>query len=360
VLLTRAVSGDETLIYATVRDVTERKRAEELITRMARYDILTGLSNRGFFVDALEQAIARARRSAKSFAVLYLDLDHFKDVNDTLGHPVGDLLLRAAAERLRTTVRKVDTVGRFGGDEFAVILTDIADLADAALVSDRILDAIGQPIFLHESVAAAGVVAGKIVKAVSESFLIQGNEILSGASVGIAVFGPDPPDAETVLSHADVALYRAKSEGRGTYCFFTDAMDTDVRARVSMNAELREAIASDQLFLMYQPQVEIDTGRIVGLEALVRWQHPKRGVVRADQFIPAAERSGLIVALGHWGHSRGMPSDQTMARRRHCAAAHCGEPVGCAIQEAARSGERYCRDPGGVRLAAEASRTGVD
>ena len=299
-LLTRAVSGDETLIYATVRDVTERKRAEELITRMARYDILTGLSNRGFFVDALEQAIARARRSAKSFAVLYLDLDHFKDVNDTLGHPVGDLLLRAAAERLRTTVRKVDTVGRFGGDEFAVILTDIADLADAALVSDRILDAIGQPIFLHESVAAAGVVAGKIVKAVSESFLIQGNEILSGASVGIAVFGPDPPDAETVLSHADVALYRAKSEGRGTYCFFTDAMDTDVRARVSMNAELREAIASDQLFLMYQPQVEIDTGRIVGLEALVRWQHPKRGVVRADQFIPAAERSGLIVALGHW------------------------------------------------------------
>jgi len=203
VLLTRAVSGDETLIYATVRDVTERKRAEELITRMARYDILTGLSNRGFFVDALEQAIARARRSAKSFAVLYLDLDHFKDVNDTLGHPVGDLLLRAAAERLRTSVRKVDTVARFGGDEFAVILTDIEDLADAALVSDRILDTIGQPIFLHESVAA-------------------------------------------------------KAEGRGAYCFFTAAMDTEVRARVSMSAELREAIASDQLFLMYQPQVEID------------------------------------------------------------------------------------------------------
>jgi diguanylate cyclase (GGDEF)-like protein/PAS domain S-box-containing protein len=300
VLLTRVVYGEETLIYATVRDITERKRAEEEIRRMARYDILTGLANRGVFVDALDQAIARARRGAKSFAVLYLDLDHFKDVNDTLGHPVGDLLLRAAADRLRTSVRKVDTVARFGGDEFAVILTDIEDLADAALVSDRILDAIGQPIFLHESVAAAGVVAGKIVQAVSESFLIQGNEIRSGASVGIAVYGPEAPDAETVLSHADVALYRAKAEGRGAYCFFTAAMDTEVRARVSMSAELREAIASDQLFLMYQPQVEIDTGRIVGLEALVRWRHPLRGVMGPGEFISAAERNGLIVPLGHW------------------------------------------------------------
>jgi diguanylate cyclase (GGDEF)-like protein/PAS domain S-box-containing protein len=300
VLLTRVMDGEQTLIYATVRDVTERKRVEEQITRMARYDILTGLANRGCFVDALEQAIARARRSANSFAVLYLDLDHFKDVNDTLGHPVGDLLLRAAAERLRTSVRKVDTVARFGGDEFAVILTDIEDLADAAHVSDRILDAIGHPIFLDELVAAAGVVAGKIVKAVSESFLIEGNEIRSGASVGIAVYGPDAPDAETVLSHADVALYRAKSEGRGTYCFFTAAMDTEVRARVRMSAELREAVTSDQLFLMYQPQVEIDTGRIVGLEALVRWHHPSRGVMWPGRFIPAAERNGLIVPLGHW------------------------------------------------------------
>ena len=305
VLLTPVVYGEETLIYVTVRDVSERKRAEEQIRRMARYDKLTGLVNRQVFVEALEVAVARARRDGRCFALLYLDLDHFKDVNDTLGHPVGDLLLIAVAARLRASVRELDTVARFGGDEFAVLVSDIEEPADAATVSSRLLATIAEPIAIQEAAAAAAAAAAagvtdKILHAISEPYSIQGNEIRSGATVGIAVYGPDIPDIETMLSHADVALYRAKSEARGTYRFFSDAMDTEVRARVALGTELREAIASDQLFLMYQPQVELDTGRIVGLEALVRWHHPTRGTVGPGYFIPEAERNGLIVPLGHW------------------------------------------------------------
>ena len=268
---------------------------------MARYDSLTGLANRRVFVEALEQAIARAHRGFTSFAVLYLDLDHFKDVNDTLGHPVGDVLLIEVAERLRASVREVDTVARFGGDEFAIILNDIAEPANAAAASERILGAIGEPTLIQADVAAvAADVAEKIVRAVTEPIMIQANRIHSGASVGIAVYGPGSSDAETMLSHADMALYQAKVERRGTYRFFNDGMDAELRARVSMSTELRDAIAADQFLLMYQPQVDIDTGRIVGLEALVRWRHPTLGVLGPGKFIPAAERHGLIVPLGRW------------------------------------------------------------
>jgi len=277
-------------------DITGRKLAELQITQMARYDTLTGLANRAVFVESLNQAIAAARRSATSFAVLYLDLDHFKDVNDTLGHPVGDLLLQAVANRLGANVREADTVARFGGDEFAIILSDVKDPSNAAGVASRLLEAVSS----EYSVGSAGHVADKILKAFSESFSIRDNEIRSAASVGIAVYGPDSTDAETILSHADVALYRAKSEGRGTYRFFTQAMDVDVRARVSLNKALREAIFADQLFLMYQPQVDIESHRIVGLEALVRWHHPVQGTVSPAKFIPEAEKSGLIVPLQRW------------------------------------------------------------
>jgi diguanylate cyclase (GGDEF)-like protein/PAS domain S-box-containing protein len=259
------------------RDVTEAKRAEAKITQMARFDNLTGLANRGVFVEALQQAIAWAQRNAtQTFAVLYLDLDHFKDVNDTLGHPIGDLLLQEVGQRLLASVRESDTVARFGGDEFAIILFGICDPDDAA------------------------VLAGKIMKTIGDPFSLNGNAIHSGASVGIAVYGPDSYDAETLLSHADVALYRAKAEGRGTYRFFTDAMDAEVHMRVTTGAELRDALTLQQLFLEFQPQVEIETGRIVGVEALMRWRHPKRGIVGPGEFIPIAERSGLIVALGQW------------------------------------------------------------
>ena len=296
----RAVFSGQAVLVSTMRDITERKQTNDQITRMARQDILTGLANRSVFVEALKHAIARVRRNGKTFAVLYLDLDHFKDVNDTLGHPVGDLLLQAVSARLRANLREVDTVARFGGDEFAVILTDIQEPEEAAAVSERIRDGIGGPVAIQGRVVDAGGLADKILKAVSEPFLINGNEICSGATIGVGVYGADAPDPETVLSQADVALYRAKSEGPGTYRFFTPAMDTEVRARVSMTRELRVAIDSEELFLLYQPQVDIVTGRIVGLEALVRWHHPTLGTIGPGKFIPASERNGLIVPLGNW------------------------------------------------------------
>lgn len=258
------------------RDITERKQSEARILHAARTDALTGLANRAVFMEATELAIARAKREDRGFAALYLDLDHFKDVNDTLGHPVGDELLKAVADRLRSNVRATDVVARFGGDEFAVIVADIGDADEAAFTADKLIDVLSAPLVVH------------------------GNEIRSGASIGISLFGPDVPDAETMLSRADLALYKAKSEGRGGYRFFTDAMDTEVRARVNLGSELREAIASGQLFLMYQPQVDIASGQIIGVEALVRWRHPTRGVLGPNLFIPLAERNGLIAPLGHW------------------------------------------------------------
>jgi diguanylate cyclase (GGDEF)-like protein/PAS domain S-box-containing protein len=289
------------LALAVVRDVTERKRANDQITQMARHDLLTGLANRRVFVEALDQSIARALRGTGSFAVLYLDLDGFKDVNDTLGHPVGDLLLALVADRLRASVRATDTVARFGGDEFAILLIDIPESPDAAGVPDGLQKATRDRVAAQAATAiTAGAIAAKILSAIAEPFTIQGNVVRSSASIGIAVQGAGLSDAEAILAHADEALYRAKSEGRGTYHFFTDAMDAEVRARVTMSAELREAIASNQLFVQYQPQVDIESGRIVGLEALARWHHPTRGDLGPAAFIEAAEINGLIVPLGRW------------------------------------------------------------
>ncbi len=253
-----------------------RRRAEEQIRHSARHDGLTGLANRKVFIETLDQAIARAERSERAFAVLYLDLDHFKDVNDTLGHPVGDELLCAAAERLRGCVRKTDLVARFGGDEFAILSEGVRDPADVANLAAKIIDSLKEP------------------------YSLSGNEISSGASVGIAVWEPGDKDPELLLSNADIALYRAKSEERGSYRFFTEAMDTEVRARVTLSAELRNAIEAGELCLDYQPQVELATGRIVGVEALVRWRHPDRGVLGPTEFIPIAEQTGLIVGVDSW------------------------------------------------------------
>jgi diguanylate cyclase (GGDEF)-like protein/PAS domain S-box-containing protein len=301
VLLTRVTRGDETLLYSTVRDITDRKRADQRIARMAHYDSLTGLVNRLVFVRTLQRRIIRAQQDGTSFAVLYLDLDHFKDINDALGHPVGDELLVTVAERLQANVRPDDTVARFGGDEFAVMLNDITVATKAGPISDRLIHAIGLPANLKTDTAeVAASIADAMVSALAEPIMIEANRIYSGATIGIAVYGPDSPDAETLLAHADMALYRAKAEQRGTYRFFTEGMDAEVQARVSASAELREALRANQFFLMYQPQVDISASRIVGLEALIRWRHPTLGTVGPNRFIAEAERNGLIVPLGRW------------------------------------------------------------
>lgn len=258
-----------------LRDISSRKTAEQRIAWLARNDVLTGLSNRTVFVDELQSAIAVGRRKpAGHFAVYYLDLDHFKDINDTLGHPAGDLLLKGVAERLTNTMRETDIVARFGGDEFAILATELSDPTDA------------------------GIVAGKLLSAMAQPFLINGGEIRTSATIGIATHTEEQDDAESLLAHADVALYHAKSEGRDTFRFFTAAMDHAVHQRVRLLAELREALQRDELFLVYQPQVDMETQAIVGLEALVRWQHPSRGIISPGQFIPAAENSGLIISIG--------------------------------------------------------------
>jgi diguanylate cyclase (GGDEF)-like protein len=258
------------------RDVTESRQAEALALRMAHFDILTGLANRSVFVEELSLHIARAERGKEGFAVIYLDLDRFKDVNDTLGHSVGDGLLQAVAQRLKSITRSSDTVARFGGDEFAVVVGDLREPAEAAVLADNLISALGKPYSIH------------------------GNEIYSSASIGIDFYGTDASDVESLLSHADIALYRAKSEGRNSYRFFTDAMDKEVRMQVSLGTELHHALDSDELFLVYQPQVTSDGGQIIGVEALLRWRHPTRGILSPGIFIPIAEKTGIMVRLGQW------------------------------------------------------------
>jgi diguanylate cyclase (GGDEF)-like protein/PAS domain S-box-containing protein len=259
-----------------IRDITTRKVAEQKIMQLARTDLLTDLPNRRVFNEALQQTIDRAGRDRQSFAVLFLDLDNFKDVNDTLGHTVGDELLVMVSKRLRNSVRAGDVVARFGGDEFAVLQTGIRGPSDAAILATKFIEALAHPFLIHE------------------------NKIQSSTSIGIAVSNPETNDSEMLLSHADLALYEAKSSRRGTYQFFAESMDTAVRERVKLVSELRRAFAEGEMTLHYQPQIDARNGRIIGLEALVRWNHPERGLLLPGNFIGIAETSGMIVPLGKW------------------------------------------------------------
>ncbi len=260
---------------ATYEDVTERRQAEAKINHMARHDALTNLPNRILFREQMEQALARVHRD-KELAVLYLDLDRFKGVNDTLGHPIGDALLCAVTDRLRTLVRGGDIVARLGGDEFAIVQID----AD-------------QP-------TGAKTLATRVIETVAEPFDIEGHQIVIGTSIGVAIAPTDGSEPDQLLRNADMALYRAKAEGRGTYHFFQQEMDAQMQARRILELDLRKALAEEEFELYYQPVIDLASNQINGFEALVRWNHPVRGMVAPNEFIPLAEEIGLIGPLGEW------------------------------------------------------------
>ena len=256
-------------------DISERLASQEKIRQLAYYDSLTGLPNRRLLQDRVGQMLASAEREKKQFALLFIDLDHFKKVNDSLGHSVGDKLLTEVAERLSGCVRRMDTVARIGGDEFVVLLSDVA-LDGAAEVSRKILSALGLPCHVDQ------------------------HELAVTPSLGISVYPQDGVDFETLLKHADIAMYRAKESGRNAYQFFASEMNEAALERLLLENSLRQAIERAEFVLYYQAKVDLEHGKIVGAEALIRWQHPKLGLVAPDKFIPVAEQCGLIVPLGDW------------------------------------------------------------
>jgi diguanylate cyclase (GGDEF)-like protein/PAS domain S-box-containing protein len=266
----------EKCILALSHDITERRRAEAQITRLAYHDALTGLPNRVLFKDRLAQAIARAERQERVLAVLFLDLDHFKIVNDTLGHSAGDQLLQQVAERLSGELRKDDTVARAAGDEFTVLLAEISQPEDASRMAQKLLHSLSRPL------------------------LVSGHELFVTASIGVALFPADGHNGETLLQSADAAMYRAKEIGRSNYQLCTPGMNDRALERMAIENGLRLGLARGEFSLHYQPFIEAASGRIVGTEALVRWNHPEKGLLEADAFIPVAEASRLVVPLGEW------------------------------------------------------------
>jgi len=257
-----------------LEDVTERKAAAAKINRLARYDAVTGLPNRAFFRDQMELSLAGIAKRRQACAVLFVDLDQFKQVNDTMGHPFGDALLCAVADRLRGIVRDTDVVARFGGDEFVILQHPVKHPSESATLAQQVVDAVGR------------------------SFEIEGHQVLIGASIGIAVAPQDGVDADMLLKNADMALYRAKSEGRGAWRFFEREMDVQAQARRSLELDLRTALVEDAFKLYYQPLINLKSRRISTCEALLRWPHPERGMVSPAEFIPVAEEMGLIIPIG--------------------------------------------------------------
>ncbi len=274
-------------VFGTIQDISEQRRAEESIRELAYYDSITGLPNRDLFKEHLSMAMHQASRNREKLAVMFLDLDKFKRINDSLGHEAGDKLLKIVSERLHESVRSTDvasrglsdmgtSLARLGGDEFTVMLSGLHGVEHVELIAQRILERIAEPVML------------------------SGNRVSVSSSIGIAVYPEDGEDIATLLKNADAAMYKVKSQGRNGVFFYDDAMRRQSHDRLQLESELHEAIEQDQLTLFYQPKVDAQTCRVLGFEALVRWIHPKRGMVSPIDFIPVAEDSGLIIPMGIW------------------------------------------------------------
>ena len=270
----RSEHAGQPAVIGVLLDVTEHRQAEVQLNQLAFYDALTGLPNRTLFMDHLKLAMAGAKLRNTLMALLILDLDHFKEINDTLGHHIGDQLLQGVAARIAVCVRDTDTVARFGGDEFAIIQTDVAGIESVETLAQTIIDAVASP------------------------FLLNGAEIYTGVSIGVTVYPLEDVSAEQLLQNADMAMYAAKNQGRNNFQFFSVAMNVEAHSHMALQNGLRLALEHDELMLFYQPKINLTSGRIVGAEALLRWRHPERGYIPPVEFIPVAEDSGLIVPIG--------------------------------------------------------------
>ncbi|MBP9712463.1 MAG: EAL domain-containing protein [Sterolibacterium sp.] len=274
--LVRDGAGQPLYFLPMIEDIGSRKAAEERINHLAYHDALTGLPNRQLAKDRLDHAIAYAAREKNGVGVLHLDLDHFKAVNDSLGHPIGDALIQEVAKKLENCVRDTDTIARIGGDEFLIIL---ANVMDPEIISS---------------------IAVKVQETLGTTFKVQGHELTTSVSIGITVYPGDGKDFDMLLKKADTALYKAKAHGRNTYQFYTDQMNSEAVEYLKIRNGLRQALINEEFLLHYQPQINLADGKVVGVEALIRWRHPEMGILQPGRFIQIAEESGLIVPIGDW------------------------------------------------------------
>jgi two-component system CheB/CheR fusion protein len=283
--------GIVTRHIAVFSDITDAKKAQETIERQATFDTLTGLPNRNLMMDRLKQVLSSSRRSGRMFAVMFLDLDHFKSVNDALGHAAGDELLVKTAVRIRSALRDSDSVGRMGGDEFIVLLGDMASAEDIIPIANKLLAEVHEPL------------------------VVAGHTLQTATSIGITVYPMDGDTPETLLKNADSAMYEAKKNGRNTFCFFTHRMQDEANKRHWIDSELNTALQSERMHVYYQPIIRLDTMQLAGAEALLRWQHPSKGFIPPDVFIPVAEQNGMIGRLSHWVFETGIADWEELTRQ---------------------------------------------